>query len=68
MADPVAAWACIRLDRLRRGYRFVDLMDCKGNPSEGKLFVKIDKVVRQPMGLVRGKTMKIWDSMRSSTR
>ncbi|OIW30848.1 PLC-like phosphodiesterase, partial [Coniochaeta ligniaria NRRL 30616] len=42
----VAAWACIRLDRLRQGYRLVDLTDCKGNPSPGKLFVKIDKVVR----------------------
>jgi hypothetical protein len=44
--DQVAAWACIRLDRLQQGYRFIDLTDCKGNPSEGKLFVKIDKHVR----------------------
>jgi hypothetical protein len=41
-----AAWACVRLDRLCRGYRFIDLMDARGNPSEGKLFVKIDKVIR----------------------
>lgn len=41
-----AAWACVRLDRLLPGYRFVDLLDCKGNPSDGKLFVRVDKVVR----------------------
>lgn len=62
MADPVAAWACVRLDRLRRGYRLVDLTDCKGNASGGKLFVRIDKAARQPMGrLVRAGTMRIWD-------
>lgn len=57
VADPVAAWACIRLDRLRRGYRLVDLMDCKGNASKGKLFVRIDK------RLQRAGTMSIWNRM-----
>ena len=65
--DQVAAWACIRLDRLRQGYRLVDLTDCKGNPSEGKLFVKIEKSVRQPSGLLRAKTMKWWDSVKGSS-
>ncbi|TDZ51692.1 1-phosphatidylinositol 4,5-bisphosphate phosphodiesterase delta-3 [Colletotrichum trifolii] len=45
--DELLSWACIRLDRLRSGYRFVRLMDTKGRPIEGgKLLVKIDKVVR----------------------
>ncbi|KAK2032673.1 PLC-like phosphodiesterase [Colletotrichum zoysiae] len=39
------SWACIRLDRLRPGYRFVKLMDTKGRLiKDGKLFVKVDKV------------------------
>jgi phosphatidylinositol phospholipase C delta len=39
------AWACIRLDRLRPGYRCVDLLDpLSRRPSGGKLLVKIDKV------------------------
>ncbi|KAK0748628.1 PLC-like phosphodiesterase [Apiosordaria backusii] len=28
--DSLAAWACVRLDRLREGYRFVHLMDGRG--------------------------------------
>lgn len=44
--DVLAAWACIRLDRLRQGYRFIELMDAKGNASDGKLFVRIEKTVR----------------------
>jgi hypothetical protein len=41
------AWACIRLDRLRSGYRFVGLIDPKGNPIPGgKLLVKVEKKVR----------------------
>lgn len=44
--DELLSWACIRLDRLRPGYRFVKLMDTKGYPIEGgKLLVKIDKAV-----------------------
>ncbi|KAK1540107.1 phosphatidylinositol-specific phospholipase C [Colletotrichum costaricense] len=45
--DELLSWACIRLDRLRPGYRFIKLMDTKNRPIEGgKLLVKIDKVVR----------------------
>ncbi|KAI0844626.1 PLC-like phosphodiesterase [Daldinia vernicosa] len=41
--DDLAAWACIRLDRLRSGHRFVHLFDNRGRESEGVLLVKIDK-------------------------
>ena len=43
--DDLVAWACIRLDRLKTGYRFIHLLDVEGAPSEGVLFVKIDKAV-----------------------
>ncbi|KAL1870277.1 hypothetical protein VTK73DRAFT_2726 [Phialemonium thermophilum] len=41
-----AAWACVRLDRLRQGYRFIELLDAKGKPTPGTLFVKITKTLR----------------------
>ena len=41
--DDLAAWACIRLDRLRRGYRLVHLYDTAGNLSDGFLLVNIEK-------------------------
>ncbi|KAI1777227.1 PLC-like phosphodiesterase [Hypoxylon cercidicola] len=41
--DDLAAWACVRLDRLRSGYRFVHLLDSEGRESGGVLLVKIDK-------------------------
>ncbi len=41
--DGLAAWACVRLDRLRPGYRFVHLLDCKGQQTDGVLLVKISK-------------------------
>ena len=41
--DDLAAWACIRLDRLRDGYRFVRLLDANGDRSRGILLVKITK-------------------------
>ncbi|TLS28469.1 hypothetical protein PpBr36_02107 [Pyricularia pennisetigena] len=40
--DVVAAWACIRLDRLRAGYRFVRLFGKDGMPSKGILLVKTE--------------------------
>lgn len=43
--DDLAAWACVRLDRLRLGYRFVRLMDAKGKETDGVLFVKVMKKV-----------------------
>lgn len=41
--DDLAAWACIRLDRLRSGYRFVHLLNGLGQQSDGLLFVGIEK-------------------------
>ncbi|TGO20258.1 hypothetical protein BPAE_0318g00040 [Botrytis paeoniae] len=43
--DELAAWACIRLDRLQQGYRLIPLKDIKGNSTEGLLLVKIEKVL-----------------------
>ena len=39
--DDLAAWACIRLDRLAHGYRILHLFDRKGVYSKGILLVKI---------------------------
>ncbi|TVY34950.1 1-phosphatidylinositol 4,5-bisphosphate phosphodiesterase [Lachnellula subtilissima] len=41
--DELAAWACIRLDRLQQGYRFVNLFDAKGQATAGLLLIKIEK-------------------------
>ncbi|MCW5954744.1 MAG: hypothetical protein KIT69_21020, partial [Propionibacteriaceae bacterium] len=41
--DDLAAWACVRLDRLGCGYRFVHLLDCEGRTTEGVVLVKVDK-------------------------
>ncbi|KAJ4147778.1 hypothetical protein LMH87_002284 [Akanthomyces muscarius] len=39
---PTLAWACIRLDRLQPGYRFIKLMDMGGRPvSEGLVLAAI---------------------------
>jgi hypothetical protein len=44
--DSVCAWACIRLDRLQQGYRFVHLNDMKGQATQGLLFVKVEKKLK----------------------
>lgn len=41
--DDLAAWACIRLDRLGVGYRFVHLLDCEGSLTSGAILVKVEK-------------------------
>lgn len=41
--DDLAAWACIRLDRLQQGYRFVALFDNQGYRSDGHMLIKITK-------------------------
>ncbi|KAJ5153009.1 uncharacterized protein N7482_009487 [Penicillium canariense] len=41
--DSLAAWACIRLDRLREGYRLVHLHDCAGEKTGGILLVRVTK-------------------------
>ena len=43
--DELAAWACVRLDRLGDGYRSVHLTDAKGVVTEGVIFVKIEKTI-----------------------
>ena len=43
--DNLAAWACIRLDRLKSGYRFVHLIDGAGFESKGVLLVNIQKIL-----------------------
>ncbi|CAI7607487.1 unnamed protein product [Penicillium discolor] len=43
--DPLAAWACIRVDRLREGYRLIHLHECTGEKSGGVLLVNIVKQV-----------------------
>jgi phosphatidylinositol phospholipase C, delta len=44
--DDLAGWACVRLDRLRTGYRFVHLLDCKGRLTEGAVLVKVDLALK----------------------
>jgi phosphatidylinositol phospholipase C, delta len=46
MQDDLAAWQCIRLDRLQQGYRFVNLLDEKGSATAGLLMVKVEKKLR----------------------
>ncbi|KAF8711838.1 Phospholipase c, partial [Rhizoctonia solani] len=44
--DDLAGWACVRLDRLQPGYRFIRLYDLHGRLTEnGCLFVKIQKEI-----------------------
>ncbi|KAL0941485.1 phospholipase c [Colletotrichum truncatum] len=40
--DVMTAWACVRLDRLRVGYRFVRLLDKGGMPTSGVLLIKTE--------------------------
>jgi hypothetical protein len=40
--DAMVAWSCIRLDRLRKGYRFIRLFSSDGMPSKGILLVRIE--------------------------
>ncbi|CAE6390504.1 unnamed protein product [Rhizoctonia solani] len=45
-SDDLAGWACVRLDRLQPGYRFIRLYDLHGRLTEnGCLFVKIQKEI-----------------------
>jgi len=53
--DDLAAWSCIRLDRLREGLRIVRLWDASGASYGGLLLVKVSKVFKgeQVDGLVQ---------------
>lgn len=41
--DDLAAWACIRLDRLQEGYRFLSLFNNHGDRSNGHILIKVTK-------------------------
>lgn len=43
--DNLAAWACIRLDRLLQGYRFIHLLDVKGMQCSGVLLARVSKIL-----------------------
>ncbi len=43
--DDLAAWACVRLDRLGQGYRFIHLWDSAGTLTDGAILVKVDKKI-----------------------
>ncbi|KAL7934801.1 putative phospholipase C [Trichoderma chlorosporum] len=43
--DDLAAWACVRLDRLGQGYRFIHLRNAKGQATDGAILVKVEKLV-----------------------
>lgn len=44
-ADETIAWAAIRLDRLKTGYRLIHLVDPQGLPTDGVLLANISKTV-----------------------
>lgn len=43
--DDLAAWACVRLDRLGQGYRFIHLLDSSGAVTDGLVLVKVEKAL-----------------------
>jgi hypothetical protein len=45
LRDDLAAWACVRLDRLGEGYRFVHLIDLEGKLTQGAILVKVEKAL-----------------------
>jgi hypothetical protein len=45
LSDDLAAWSCLRLDRLRPGLRILHLYDSNGVITKGVLLVRIAKRV-----------------------
>jgi len=43
--DNMIAWACVRLDRLKPGYRFIHLLNPAGLPSSAALLVRVSKTL-----------------------
>ena len=41
--DQLAAWACVRIDRLREGTHFIHLLNAEGMETEGALFLSVSK-------------------------
>ncbi|KAG6039675.1 hypothetical protein E4U41_002309 [Claviceps citrina] len=48
--DDLSAWACVRLDRLGEGFRFIHLLDAKGRLTEGTILVKVEKTLAEDTG------------------
>ena len=44
--DTILGWSCIRLDRLREGYRILHLLSADGARSDAIMLVKIYKGVK----------------------
>ena len=42
-SDDKAAWACVRMDRLKIGHGFLRLFDMKGNETDGVLLIHVEK-------------------------
>ncbi|PHH64693.1 hypothetical protein CDD81_4134 [Ophiocordyceps australis] len=45
--DDLAAWACVRLDRLGQGYRFVRLLNWCGQETAGRVLIKVQKTLQE---------------------
>lgn len=43
--DTLASWACVRLDRLREGYRFVHLLNTDGMETDAVVLVRVTKTL-----------------------
>lgn len=41
--DDKSAWACVRLDRLKKGYGYLRLFDMKGRETDGVLLLHIER-------------------------
>lgn len=41
--DDMAAWGCVRLDRLREGVRVLQVFDASGRESEGRILCRVRK-------------------------
>ena len=44
--DALLGWSCIRLDRLKEGYRLLHLLNADGGKSEAIMLVRICKEVK----------------------
>ena len=44
--DPLCAWACVRLDRVREGWRFLRLWTAEGERSNGVVLWGVEKSVK----------------------
>ena len=47
--NDLAAWACVRLDRLQPGLRFIHLLDARGMESTGALLVRVTKTISKTL-------------------